>query len=130
MPAYLLGRLTIALLWIYQGLVPKLLGPHPDERVLNMAMGLSADAADQFSRAAGLGEVLMGLAVLAFWRHRWPLVLTAVAMIGLLVIVAIAAPHFLLGAFSPVASNLPTLALALICLQMHGAIRASGDRAG
>lgn len=65
MPVYVLGRITIALLWIYQGLVPKLLGPHPDELALNMALGFDADVAAHLTRAAGVGEVLFGLAVLA-----------------------------------------------------------------
>jgi hypothetical protein len=34
-------RFSIAFIWLYQGIVPKLLGPHADELRMNMALGLN-----------------------------------------------------------------------------------------
>lgn len=105
-------------MWFYQGFVPKLLGPHADELAMNMALGLTIEQATIVSYIAGAAEVIMGVVVLVCWRHRWPLQLTAIAMLGLLFYVVIMIPGFLVGAFNPVIMNLAILALAMIGLRL------------
>ncbi|TXS93620.1 hypothetical protein FVW59_05260 [Parahaliea aestuarii] len=120
-------RLCVAFVWLYHGLVPKLLGPHRDELVMNMALGLSEEQAIRLATAAGILEVLVGVSVLACWRQRWPLLLTAVAMPGLLVFVAVWVPDLLWGAFNPVTTNLCATALAIVALGQHNGRGRSGE---
>lgn len=116
MTPYSLSRLTLAFAWAYHGLVPKLLGPHRDEMTMNLALGLSEQGARQLAYGAGIGELLMAAVLIACWRRRWPLMLSAAAMIGLLAYVLVLTPQLALGAFNPVTTNLALLSLSLIAL--------------
>jgi hypothetical protein len=111
-------RATLAFIWIYQGVVPKLLGPHEDELAMDLALGFTPEAARIVAYLAGAGEVAMGIIV--WWvRRPWPLWLTLAAMIGLLGYAALATPQFLLGAFNPVTINAAMAALALVSLLLE-----------
>lgn len=112
-----LCRLAIGGVWMYQGLVPKLLGPHPDELALALALGVDTETARMMSYAAGVGEMLLGGCVLALRHQRWPLHLTLVLMLVLLAYCIAAAPAVLTAPFNPVALNGCMAALALIALR-------------
>lgn len=114
---YAICRLSIAFIWCYHGIVPKLLGPHADELIMNMSLGLSAGQAVVLAKVAGLVEVFIGLSVLVFWRRRWPLYTTVFAMLALLVFVVLVTPAMLTGAFNPVSTNLGMIALAVVALR-------------
>ncbi|WP_299591193.1 DoxX-like family protein [uncultured Microbulbifer sp.] len=119
MPAlsnYALCRLCIAFVWLYHGVVPKLLGPHRDELAMNMALGLTVKDAELLARFGGVSEVLLSVAVILFWKQRWPLVLTAAAMVALLMYALVAVPELAMGAFNPVTTNLCVLVLSLVAL--------------
>ena len=109
-----LARVTVALVWVYHGVVPKLLGPHRDELHLAAIHGLPADHLSLLLKVSGALEVVFGVVVLAFWRSRWPFVVSAVALTVLLVDVAVVAPEYLLGAFNPVSLNLSVISLSII----------------
>lgn len=111
-------RITLAAMWFYQGLVPKLLGPHADELAMDMAIGFSVDQAVIIAYIAGVVEILLGIAVLVFWRSRWPLQLTFWSMLGLLAYVIVATPVYLSGAFNPVIMNVSVAVLAWIALRL------------
>lgn len=112
-------RISIAFVWFYHGLVPKLLGPHEDELAVNTALGLSHDVAVSLSTYAGIGEIMMAAFVIVFWNRAWPLQLTALAMVMMLILVAVVVPNLLVAAFNPVTTNLCVLALALVALKLQ-----------
>ncbi len=112
--SYVICRLMIAFVWVYHGLVPKLLGPHTDELAMNMALGLNLEQAKQLAFLGGSAEIAFGVAVLVFWKHRWPLVLTALSMVGLLAFALTVHPLLAVAAFNPVTTNLTVLALAVV----------------
>ena len=116
---YAICRLTVAFSWFYHGLVPKLLGPHPDEIAMSMAIGLSQQDAVRLGIAAGAAEIVFAVSLLVFWRHRWPLVISAVSMICLLIFVAVSVPTFLSGAFNAVTTNLCVFALSVVALRLR-----------
>lgn len=107
------------MMWIYQGLVPKLLGPHADELSMNQAFGLALEEAIVFSYAAGIAEILMGIMVVVFWRRAWPLHITILAMLGLLAYVMVMNTHFLFGAFNPVIMNVGVVIVAWFVLKIQ-----------
>lgn len=111
------ARLSLALVFIWHGLVPKILWLSPDEVAMIAAHGLPAHglfAPEIIARVAGIGEVLLGLLLLLLPGRRWPLLLAAAALILLLLDVALLSPHLLLQAFNPLSTNLAALALCLV----------------
>jgi uncharacterized membrane protein len=106
----------LAFVWFYHGLVPKLLGPHPDELAINAKLGVSGDTARLIAQTSGLAELLLAGAMLLFWRQAWPLVLSCGLMLALLGFTAIVAPSYLAAAFNPVSTNISAMALAVVAL--------------
>ena len=109
-----LSRLSVASVWIYHGVVPKLIARHADEIALVRAAGVSEDAVAPVLIAAGAAEIGLGLTVLVCWRQRWPLGLTIVLMAAALFGVAVTAPQHLSAAFNPVSLNLSVACLAAV----------------
>jgi len=124
---YVILRLTIAFVWIYHGVVPKLLGPHADEIAMNTAAGFTVSQAKAVAYVGGAGEVLFGLVILLLWQKRWPLVCSAAAMVLLLLFVVAVQPSLLLGAFNPVTTNLCVFVLSWVALRMHTNIGAAAQ---
>ncbi|MDS1310093.1 DoxX-like family protein [Marinobacter xiaoshiensis] len=116
--SYAVCRGTIAFIWFYQGLIPKLLYPHEDELAMNMAVGFSRSEAVQLATVAGVLEIAMAVAILIFWRHRWPLLLTLASMVCLLAFVVLVQPLLLGNAFNPVTTNVAVAALSITSLHL------------
>ena len=115
-----LSRCTLAFVWIYQGVVPKLLGPDAVELQMNLALGITAEQAVLVSRVAGVAEIGVGLAVLLAGARPWPYWLTLVLMAGLTGYVVIVAPQLFGGAFNPAITNVTMAALAVIGVLASG----------
>ena len=108
------ARLCIALVFLYHGLIPKLLYRDPTELAMLLAAGLPTPVVDRALILIGLGEMACAGVLLAAWRPRWPLLATAVLMLGALAGVAYSSPGTLRAAFNPVTLNLSIAALAVI----------------
>jgi hypothetical protein len=113
---YALARGTVAFVWLYHGLVPKLLYRHADELTLLTRSGFSDAAARAARTALGWAEVLFALVLLLAWRRPWPLWLTLILMPLALVGVSLNAPGFLVAAFNPVSLNVCVAAIAAVAL--------------
>lgn len=117
--SYAVCRCTIAFVWFYHGLVPKLIDPHEDELAMSMAIGLSRSGAEMMATIGGVVEIAISIAVLAFWRQRWPLLLTLAAMVGLLGFVVMFQPVLLGAAFNPMTTNIAVIALSVVGLHLQ-----------
>lgn len=111
-----IAAVAVAFVWLWHGLVPKLLGPHPDEVAMLTEAGVAEPWATSLTLAAGVAEILFGLAFVPLSRRRWPWLLTLFAMVGAAVGVVATSPHRALAAFGPVTLNLAVAALAAIGL--------------
>lgn len=103
-----LARVVIAFIWIWHGLIPKLLFRHIDE----LRMLSQAGLASSFLPWIGAGEILIGLLILCTWRVRSLLLANAAAMVVVTLVVAAQSPSYLKAAFNPVTLNLAVFALA------------------
>ena len=121
--ALAISRGAIGFVWLYQGLIPKLLGPHADELAMDMALGVSENGAHLIAYTAGGCEIAIGLCVLMLRRQEWPLWLTLIMMAGFLVFAAWSVPSLLIAAFNPVIINVAMAALAAIALLLQREIR-------
>lgn len=111
------ARSSLAFIWLYQGVVPKLMFRNPDELAMLKAAGLSQAAAKFTCLGMGWAEVAFGLILLLAWQRRWPLWVTLVLMPAATVGVMLSSPGFLVTAFNPVVLNLSVFALAAVALQ-------------
>ena len=111
-----LASAAIAFTWIWQGIVPKLAGPHADELALALASGVPEQLAPAFLRLLGVAEVGFGVACLLFARRRWPWLLTIALMAVALIVALAAAPHLAAGPFSPLLLNLIIVVIAVFGL--------------
>jgi uncharacterized membrane protein YphA (DoxX/SURF4 family) len=111
---YALSRLTLAFVFLYHGLLPKLLLRHPDEIALITAGGIPAPLVLPVLIALGIGEVIFGLLFLLLWRVHVVFPVAAAGMILALLPVVITAPGYLGAAFNPVTLNAAVFALAVI----------------
>lgn len=114
--AHLVARLTVALVWLYQGVVPKLIAHHHDELRMLYDAGISRAAGRSLLTAFGWAELLLGLTLIVFWHARWPLWLTLVLMPIAAIGVIFATPSFVIAPFNPMTLNLCVFALAVIAL--------------
>jgi hypothetical protein len=109
---YAVARVTIASVWIWHGLVPKLLFYAIDERRMLADAGLPMAALRWF----GWAEIAFGIAMLAAWRWPWMLLVNMALMVAVLVGVAVRSPEYLTAAFNPVTLNVCMIALAVVGL--------------
>jgi len=106
------SRTTIGLVWLWHGLVPKLLFHDWNERVMLAQAGLPPGVLPW----VGCGEIVFGLLMLAGSRWPWLFTVNLVLMIAALVGVAVRSPEYLTAAFNPVTVNACMVALSVIGL--------------
>ena len=110
------ARCGLALVFIYHGLVPKIIWPSEIERQLvelhhlDFPVGL-------LSTVAGILEVALGVSILMFRRSLIPIYLAAVTLALLLIDVAVVFPALLVKAFNPVTINLVSILLCYIVIK-------------
>jgi len=113
---YALSRLAVAFVWLYHGLIPKLLYHDPDELSMLRHAGFPNSLLLPAMSSLGIIEVCVALVLLILWKSRWPIWFTLIAMISAVLTVGITSPSFLTAAFNPVTLNLAVTALAVIGL--------------
>jgi hypothetical protein len=110
------ARVALAFVFLYHGLVPKLLLRHFDEIAMLLDAGVPPPRAAAALTALGLAEVLIAFGLVIFWRSRWPLAFCIVLMLLATAGVALNSPRFLGAAFNPVSLNAAVVAIAVIDL--------------
>jgi hypothetical protein len=114
--AYAISRFTVAFVWIYQGLVPKLMFRNADELAMLHRMVTSDSTARRLCVAIGIFELGLGLTMVFLWRSLAPLWFTLAAMLVATAAVAVQSPRYLTAAFNPVSLNASVFALAAVAL--------------
>jgi hypothetical protein len=104
-----IARSGIAFIWLWQGLVPKLLHRDADERAMMAAAGLPAELIP----VIGLIEILFAMAGLLLWRWRPYFLLNIAAMIVAALVVALQSPSYITAAFNPITLNAGVAFLAI-----------------
>jgi hypothetical protein len=126
---YAVARTSLVVLWLYHGIVPKLLGPHPDEIALALSAGISAAHVHSFLIAMGIVEVLFAAMLAVLWHRRWPAMVSGLLMIVALLVVLITSPAAAAGPFNVVTTNLLVGALsAVVFILQPDVVRAGSCR--
>ena len=119
---HLVARLTLAAVFAYQGIVPKLLARHADEIALIEAAGVPTGQTVTAVVALGVAEVAVAAALLGAWSRSWPAWLCLIAMPIATLDVALFSPAFFEAAFNPFSLNLSVAALAAVDLLVIGGV--------
>jgi uncharacterized membrane protein YphA (DoxX/SURF4 family) len=109
------SRLLLGFLFIYHGLVPKILWLSPIEVHLVSASGFDIPASI-VSPLAGIGEIVLGCIIIFSRESIVPIYLAILLLISLLVFVGIASPGYLAGAFNPVTTNIMGLGFCYLII--------------
>lgn len=110
----LITRCTLGFVFIYHGLVPKILWLSAIEISLVTAHHLDPTV---FSRVAGLLEMMLGLSIILFRNYLLPIYVAITLLVILLVDVAIVMPSLLFEAFNPVTINIALIVIAyIVCI--------------
>jgi hypothetical protein len=104
------ARVAIAFIWLWQGLLPKLIFNNADEQSMMSASHLSVALVP----IVGVIEVVIAVWAILSWRRRSFFLFNIAAMFVALVSVSITSPEYLVSAFNPVTLNLAMIALSLI----------------
>jgi uncharacterized membrane protein YphA (DoxX/SURF4 family) len=104
------ARLAIAAVWVWHGLIPKLMYRSIDEQTMLAQAGLPLS----FLPWIGGLEIALGVLFLISWHRRGAFVVNAVLMALATVAVAVNSPSFLRAAFNPVTLNLLMIALSVV----------------
>jgi uncharacterized membrane protein len=122
---YCLSRSTLAFVWFYHGLVPKLLFRNIDEALMvrDGVLGMLPHTA---VTVAGWFEIAFAFVILFAWRSRWPLGLSILLMLVGTAGVGLTSPQYLTHAFNPVTLNLSVAALATVALLVREHVPTAG----
>jgi hypothetical protein len=114
-----MAQASLAVIWIYQGLVPKLLVNDSGELALTIAT-IGAPHAHAALLAAGIGEIAIGAALLVFRRSRALLLASAAGVLALTIAGIVNTPSIAIAPFNAVTLTLGMLALTAISLATLG----------
>jgi hypothetical protein len=108
----------LVILWLYQGLIPKILFQSPAEISIWQNMGFELALAKVLVGLSGGCEILFGLCFLKWNRSIFLHGLNIIGLAGLLLLIAFTAPLQLTAAFNPVVMNTAMLMLSVVAIQL------------
>ena len=104
-----------AFIWIYHGLIPKIIGRHPEERrMLAGALPFDDSQIVAILITIGIAEMLFGVLWLVYKKNKQLFALQLVVFPLLTIAALIAAPVAAIHPFNPVTFNLSLFVLSLI----------------
>ena len=112
------ARGTLAFVWLYHGIVPKLLAPAGEIELASRA-GVPASLAPAFVMTAAVFEIGLGLGVLVVRDPRPLLVLTCGLAIGLAVATSARIPELVVAPFQPITLGIAMVGLAAAALRSY-----------
>ena len=105
-------RVALGLVWIYEGLVPKLLFVRPDQIDLVERSALYFGTPELFLQLLGGAQVACGLWLLAGFAERLAVFIATTGMVILIVLVARANPAMLTDPYGALVKDLCLIACA------------------
>jgi uncharacterized membrane protein YphA (DoxX/SURF4 family) len=106
------ARLCLGFIWVYLGLVPKLLAPVPLEHDVVRRTGLYLSSPNLTIRMIGVFEIVLGLWLITGFREKLACAVTSGFLIVLMILAVMEEPMLLVGPFGGMAKNTALLVLA------------------
>lgn len=111
-------QLSLAALWIYQGLVPKILFQAQDELRIWLLQGFDESLALRLMQLSGAAEMIFGCLLLMLKPSRLLHGLNILAMLGLSLLIIALEPLYFSKAFNPFVMNGAMAALSACAIQL------------
>jgi uncharacterized membrane protein YphA (DoxX/SURF4 family) len=111
-------HMSLATLWIYQGLVPKILFQANDEIQIWRMQGFNPNTAIHLMQYSGVMEILFGCLFLCGYKSRLLHRLNILGMLGLSFLILGIYPQYFMQAFNPFVMNVAMAALSLTALTL------------
>ncbi len=108
-------QLILALLWFYQGLVPKLMFQVADEQYIWQQLNVPLAYIGGMISLSGIAEMIFG-SLFLFIRHKYLHYLSILSLIGLFMFVLFIYPYQIYQAFNPLVMNIAMISLSVIAL--------------
>jgi peptidoglycan/LPS O-acetylase OafA/YrhL len=105
-------RLSLGAVWLYEGLVPKLLFVRPDEVELVRRSGIYFGTPELFLQLLGVAQAAFAIWLLIGWAERLAVALATLGMWILIVLVAMANPSMLTDPYGALIKDLCLTACA------------------
>ncbi|OGB99958.1 MAG: hypothetical protein A3G35_15590 [candidate division NC10 bacterium RIFCSPLOWO2_12_FULL_66_18] len=118
----LLLRVGLGAVWVYEGLVPKLLTPSPELLALVARFQPLPGNPGAFLKAVGVFEILLGLLLIRGWMIRSVAAVQCALLVVFTIGIGAAVPHALVQPTGAVSKNVALLAASL-CLVFLGSRR-------
>jgi uncharacterized membrane protein YphA (DoxX/SURF4 family) len=106
------ARLCLAFIWIYLGLVPKLLTRVPLEHDVVRRTGLYVSSPELTIQMIGVFEIGLGIWLVTGFKEKLACIVTSGFLIILMILAVIQEPILLAGPFGGMAKNSAVLVLA------------------
>ncbi len=102
-----IARISLGLVWIYEGLVPKVLfaAHHPEQTELVLRSGLYWPDPTLTLFALGLLQAALGLVLVMGWLEKWAVAAATAWMGGLIFLVAQGRPDLMTDPFGALAKD-------------------------
>ena len=109
------ARISLGLVWLYEGLVPKILflHSHPEQIALVQRSGLFWHTAEITLILLGIAQALGGLVLIIGWAERLAVMTATVTMFVLILLVATGNPAMLTDPFGALAKDVCLVACAI-----------------
>ena len=111
----LISRVLLGFLFIYHGLVPKILWLSAVEVHLVSTSGLGVPAKIA-SPLVDIVEIVLGCAIIFLNKSNIPVYIAVAILLLLLLSVAVASPMYSIGAFNPITTNILGLGFCYLIL--------------
>ncbi|NIE97744.1 DoxX-like family protein [Acinetobacter sp. Tr-809] len=108
-------QLIIASLWIYQGLIPKLIFQVEGEQYVWQQLHVPAPYIAWMISLSGIAEIIFG-SLFLFLTHKYLHWLSIISLIGLFIFVLFIYPNQIYQAFNPVVMNIALASLSMISI--------------
>lgn len=113
-----ISRLSLGFLFIYHGLVPKILWLSLIETHLVSLSDLNF-LANIVSLLAGIGEIILGCSIIFFRKSIIPVYIATIILLLLLLFVGLVSPKYLVEAFNPATTNILGLGFCYLIWFVH-----------
>ena len=111
-------HITLAVLWVYQGLIPKVLYKAQDEQYIWQQQGFDELISLILMQFSGYIEIIFGMLFLVFKQSKILHFLNILGMLGLSLLIAIIDMRYFQNAFYPFVMNVAMASLSIIALQL------------
>lgn len=111
-------HISLAALWIYQGLIPKIIFQANDELRIWMLQGYNEQTALSLMKYSGVIEIIFGSLFLLSYKTLGLHYLNIIGMLGLSFLILLTHPQYFVQAFNPFVMNVAMAALSVTAITL------------